>query len=288
MNNNINSKNTLLTNGSVEIIALSDLWQELEKQDWSFYALNPRNKQPSSPDRPSGRFMPLPQTSLKIKILFVLILWPWWFLFYLAFLLYYKYKKKIDLIINFNISDLFIFAPVSKILGLKIITILEPHSINHFTLLKGKKIFMRAAKNIQVLVMCEESKKDLTELGFVENNINIINPGIRVKNWQHQSDIFSSLAQADKEKSNKKFFSVGTVIDLNSKQNIELLFQAAKKCLTVIPELQIVIIGDGEERKNLAWLAKKLNISNITTSNPKAFSSYHTVLCCAYCIFTSN
>jgi glycosyltransferase involved in cell wall biosynthesis len=39
---------------------------------------------------------------------------------------------------------------------------------------------------------------------------------------------------------------------------------AVKKALVVIPNLQLIIIGDGKERRNLAWLTKKLGMENMT------------------------
>ena len=46
-------------------------------------------------------------------------------------------------------------------------------------------------------------------------------------------------------------------------QNIETLFHAIKKCSTVISNVQLVVIGDGKERKNLQWLTKKMDIKNL-------------------------
>ena len=50
---------------------------------------------------------------------------------------------------------------------------------------------------------------------------------------------------------------------LNKEQEIEIILGAIKKALSVIPNLQFIIIGDGTERKNLTWLAKKMGIGNL-------------------------
>ena len=71
------------------------------------------------------------------------------------------------------------------------------------------------------------------------------------------------MAEEEKKNLNKKFFSVGTAADLNNSQKIETLFRAAKNCLSVIPNLQIIIIGDGENKKSLDWLSKKLGIDGL-------------------------
>ena len=43
-----------------------------------------------------------------------------------------------------------------------------------------------------------------------------------------------------------------------------MLLAAIKNCLTIIPNVQLIIVGDGEERKNLGWLARKMEIDHIT------------------------
>ncbi len=52
-------------------------------------------------------------------------------------------------------------------------------------------------------------------------------------------------------------------MDLDSKQNIETILKAAKKTLSVVPNLQLIIIGDGKEKKVLSWLVKKMEINNL-------------------------
>lgn len=87
--------------------------------------------------------------------------------------------------------------------------------------------------------------------------------GIKTNSHKHQENIFNDIAARESELHGKKFFTVGTVIDLDKNQKIEVLFHAAEKCLSVIPNLQIIIVGDGEERKNLAWLTKKMEINDM-------------------------
>jgi glycosyltransferase involved in cell wall biosynthesis len=50
-------------------------------------------------------------------------------------------------------------------------------------------------------------------------------------------------------------------------QGLDQIIKAAVKLDKTVPELQIILIGDGPEKTQLADLAKQLNISNITFVN---------------------
>ena len=78
-----------------------------------------------------------------------------------------------------------------------------------------------------------------------------------------QDNIFNKLAAGKQATRGKKFFSLGAILDLNKEQTAEHLFQAIKDSLEVIPNIQLIIIGDGEERKKLSWLAEKMNINHL-------------------------
>jgi glycosyltransferase involved in cell wall biosynthesis len=87
-----------------------------------------------------------------------------------------------------------------------------------------------------------------------------VTPGLKSGKWAHQDNLFNQMAHREAASRPEKFFNIGTVVNLSDNQEIEILFQAAEKCLEVIPNLQLIVIGDGPERKNLAWLAQKMNL----------------------------
>ncbi|MCK5510919.1 glycosyltransferase [Candidatus Parcubacteria bacterium] len=179
-------------------------------------------------------------------------------------LVYYKLKFKIKNIICFGVWEKIFFTPVAKILKIKIVWIelpeykqKKPNFILSFLL---KKI-SGMAKSV-VFKKCDQN--NLIKFGFDLKKISFVAPGINLKQCARQEDIFHDLAKCNNFQSQKKFFTIGTVAELNSEQTIEILFGAVKKALDVIPNLQIIIIGEGDERKKLTWLAKKMEIDNLT------------------------
>ncbi|MFH1661945.1 MAG: glycosyltransferase [Candidatus Falkowbacteria bacterium] len=170
-------------------------------------------------------------------------------------------KRKVDLIICFNLKEKILITLIAKIFKIKIIWIEFP-GFDYKKIIKPFFwLYKFNSKFAQILVFTEATKNNLQKLKI--KNIKIIPAGIELKNSEYQDNIFNKLAESKNNNFNKKYFTIGTVVDLNNNQKIENLFQAVKICLTIIPNIQLIIIGDGEERKNLIWLSKKMQIDNL-------------------------
>jgi glycosyltransferase involved in cell wall biosynthesis len=180
---------------------------------------------------------------------------------FLFLLISFRLKQKIDLVVCVNFNEKIIITPLARLLGLKVVWLEGPEidyrQFNKF-LLALYKLNFRLAK---IVVFNNYSKLKLKNIGCRENKINLITPG--TKFTAYQENIFNKLASAGRENFHRKYFTVGAITALNQKQKIETIFHAIKTSLPVIPNIQLIIIGEGEERKNLSWLAKKMEIDNL-------------------------
>lgn len=198
------------------------------------------------------------------QILFIIIL-PILFFIHFVYLVVYKIKK-VNVIICLNVNEKIIITPAAKILKIKIIWIEDVDSV----VLKNNIIkpifglYKFFANQAIVLTFSGFIKNKLEQKKFAEKNIILIHPGIKVNSRDRQENLFNELAQAGNKGYKRKFFTVGTAVDLNKKQRIEDLLAAIKICQTVIPGIQLIIAGDGGERKNLLWISKKMELANIT------------------------
>lgn len=172
-----------------------------------------------------------------------------------------RFKKKTDLVVCFNFNEKIIITPLARFLGLKVIWLEGPelnyNRLNKF-LIMLYKLNYRLAK---IIVFNSYSKLKLKNIGCDENKINLIAPGTKLA--AYQENIFNKLANAGRANFHRKYFTVGAITALDQKQKIETIFQAVRNCLPVIPNIQLIIIGEGEERKDLMWLAKKMEIDNL-------------------------
>ena len=180
---------------------------------------------------------------------------------FIFLLISFKFKRQVNLIVCFNFSEKIIITPLARLFGLKVVW-LEGTELNYRRsnklLLALYKLNCRLA---EIVVFSGYGKLKLKNIGCAENKISLITPGIKLA--VYQENIFNKLASAGRENFHRKYFTVGAVTALNHQQKIETIFQAVKASLPVISNIQLIIIGEGQERKNLLWLAKKMQIDNL-------------------------
>jgi len=195
---------------------------------------------------------------------FNLLYFPLFFVHFFV-LLINKYKYKFETIICLNWNEKLIYSPLAKLFGIKMVWLERP-DINYRTypsqLLKFYKFF---SKDVKIITTIDKSKIQLKSLGFNDENIFVIHPAIKVKKEaKHQDSIFEELAKKERPKFKQKYFTLGVVTDYEYPNQIESLLHVIKICQTMIPNIQLIIVGDGESKKQVAWTAKKMEIDNLT------------------------
>ncbi|MFH1187636.1 MAG: glycosyltransferase family 4 protein [bacterium] len=186
------------------------------------------------------------------------LLFPFLFLYSLAFAIILKFREKIDTLYLANMPEKILLTIPARLLGVNVIweefyISSEWHIFNPFRLLwiinaRAAKIFTfsNAAKNILI-------KKGLPK------KIKVIYPGINLAEFENQQSLFTSAE--DQNLNSKNLFKIGVICRLTKKNGLEYLLQALKIIVELIPEAQLVIIGTGDERFNLNWLVKKLDLA---------------------------
>jgi glycosyltransferase involved in cell wall biosynthesis len=173
-----------------------------------------------------------------------------------------KIKRSLQLMIISSYPEKLFLTLPAKLLKIKIIWSEIPGFYCRHQKKPLSPLYRLLARNTALITFTADEAGKLAADKINKKNIHIIIPGINPSEHKRQEKIFSRLAD-NEENQFKKFFTIGTALDLNEKQKIELLFSAVKKSSSVIPQIQLVVIGDGKERKNLAWIAKKMGIDGL-------------------------
>ena len=202
-------------------------------------------------------FWPVPGSFL--YLLACLILSPLVMIYLTVRLIRFKHKYKIKYLLLFDSFDRIFTARAAKLIGLTPWFLVCPELADDTA---GPRNFaaLRTGKNYKTICLTDNSRKKLIADGFGQTVF--LPPGIKL-GLGHQDNIFSGLAKEKNRLPSKKFFTIGTILDLNKKHNLETIFQGIKNSQTVIRNIQFIIIGDGKERKNLLWLAKKMGLETI-------------------------
>jgi len=251
------------------LCALSTLLNELETRDFEFIIFSPCAKFYNEERNQEWHNKKLPQLfnlNITWQLIFFIILSPIFILASFFLLLYIKFSKKINTIICSHYLEKICFTKISRLLKINLIWLEFPDTVNE----KRNKTLTWLLKNhsrfTRVICFTNNSKDLLAKQGYKLENISVIAPGIKQKNLQRQENIFEQIAQNDKSLKKRKFFTIGIVTELNNEKigdKLEKLFQAVKKSLVVVPHIQLIIVGEGGERKNLGWLTKRMEIDNL-------------------------
>jgi len=252
------NKNIYIINTENDIYHLLPFFEELQKRNFKllFFLQNSKIFKVTQEKKISIKKIPsFFNSNSKFKIFIFKFLSPFISLFLIPIFLYLKQKKKLDLIICFgNLEKIILRIPLSL---LNIQTVWFENNNKQ----KPLKFF---SKKIKRICFNELNKNNLIKQKIKKEKISILNPGLNTRDTKRQDNIFNNLAHKNSSlKKESKFFTIGTFANLNLENNLENLFLAVKKALIVIPNIQLIIIGDGEKRKKLSWLSKKMQIDNV-------------------------
>ena len=262
----MSTKKILIINSQhPSLIPIFNIFEELKNYNYSFNLLanNQEILNKFKEKKWSCKKIPKYFDLNKLQNIFLIfILYPILIFLGIIFIIYYKYIKKIKIIICCGWLEKIILTYPAKILKIKIIWLERP-GLNYKNINKLLSILFKInSKHAKIITFLNYTKNILIKMKISEKNIFTIFPGIKSNNIKRQENIFDNLAQINQLNANKKFFTVGTIADLDNKHKTEILLHSCKKCSEIINNLQLIIVGDGTERKNLAWLAKKMEIDN--------------------------
>lgn len=243
---------------------LARVFKELEQKQFSFSLRSSKLSligQFRENRWPAQKIFLGPDLKNKSNILFFAVILLFIQFKFLACLISLKIKRRVDLIICLNFNEKIIVTAPAKLLGVKIVW-LEAPDINYRQLDKFLLCLYKINYGLaEIIAFNNYAKWQLNRLGFRDDKINLVPPGAGPN--KYQENIFNKLASLNQTNFRRKYFTVGAITPLNQRQKIETVLRAVKICLPVIPNLQLIIIGEGADRKNLLWLAKKMEIENL-------------------------
>lgn len=188
---------------------------------------------------------------------------PFIFLAWLARILLYKYSQNVKTIILYGSKKKAVITLAAGVLKVNVVWLEEPFFISAYSGRFRKRFLRAASKYANIAAPNTLTVQKIENLRLAPKNKAIVPPGIKIGCFEHQDNLFSNLAKYDRQVFNHRFFTLITEAELNNEQNLNFLFQAISKCLDTIPQLQLMVIGDGPERKNLIWLSQKKGIDNL-------------------------
>lgn len=109
-----------------------------------------------------------------------------------------------------------------------------------------KLTWFTVAFSHKTICVSEKTKKDISWMPFIKNKLVVISNGVENFELKPRSE---------------KGFIVGTLAELHKIKGLDILIKAFKK-LRDKHEVKLIILGEGEERKNLEKLVKDLELND--------------------------
>jgi glycosyltransferase involved in cell wall biosynthesis len=135
-----------------------------------------------------------------------------------------------------------------------------PPGIKRKLLLKIEQKINRIASRI--IVPSKYIYEILTQKQHIDSNkIDVILYGFDPKKYQVLS--FDSIEAVRKEFAMENRFVVGNFSRLHEEKGHKYLIEAIRKVKDTIPELLVLIVGEGNERKNIEELVRKYELQNV-------------------------
>lgn len=198
----------------------------------------------------------------KLACLLFFLLAPIAFFSSLALLLPARFSRKTRKVWLMECGDMLRYTFPARLLGMEVAWIMAPGKIPQLGPF-GRWRLSRLSRQAELFCFDNNSREILSSQRFRLHNLRALKLALG-EGRAAQKNIFQSLAEKAPEKQNRKYFSVGTIAELRGNiEHIETLFQAIRVCVEVIPEIQLIVAGDGPERKRLTWMARKMGISNL-------------------------
>lgn len=243
---------------------LVDLLKSLKDDNYSFYLFLGRELDDFGDEGWNGKrffFGPRIRGTFGGSAFFAL--WPFLWLSFLLKLISLKKKSRIDRVLLVNDNEKLLFSSLGRFLRLKVFWLEMPENGNSKRSFILRHFLRKASKKAVIMTFTRARGASLEAMGASKDNIKNISLGINIYSHELQDDIFSNLAKNDDNYPRIKRFTVGAVANLDKRSYMENIFRALQLCVNMIPQLQVVVIGEGEERKNLNWLAKRMELDKI-------------------------
>ncbi|PIS42140.1 MAG: hypothetical protein COT24_04970 [Candidatus Kerfeldbacteria bacterium CG08_land_8_20_14_0_20_40_16] len=170
-------------------------------------------------------------------------------------LIIYIANYRIKILYCFSLTEKILITLPARILGIKVVWI-EHVTVERWLTLNPFKIFYRFYSHFAKIVAISEAirKQLIEEIKINPKRILVIYNGVNLPPANFHDF---------KSRVNKKGFIVGVIARLEREKGIEYLLRAIEIVKEIIPQIKLIVVGEGSQKKNLQWLARSININNL-------------------------
>ncbi|MFA6028134.1 MAG: glycosyltransferase family 4 protein [Patescibacteria group bacterium] len=179
--------------------------------------------------------------------------WPFIFINLLRILITYKIKYHIQIIYCLSLTEKVLLTLPARMFGIKVIWV-EHLLIENWLLLSPLKyLYIFLSRYCLIITVVNAVKDQLIKLGVKEQNIKVIYNSVDLKKFTPHPTPLNDLYNE---------FKVGFVGRLNEEKGVKYLILAIAKLKEIIPQIKLIIVGEGDQKNSLKMLIKDRRIED--------------------------
>jgi len=136
-------------------------------------------------------------------------------------------------------------ALIHHLFGKTIYTETNPISASYVYF--SEKLIPKHYKNVPIIAVSESSKNEIVKMGIPKGNVEIIYNGVDIKSYQSKSKLSKSP-------------TIICLARMKKYKRIDVLIDSISEILKVIPDLKVILVGDGDDLSRLKRIARKNQI----------------------------
>lgn len=185
-----------------------------------------------------------------------LVLFPltavWAFVSLTLLLVWYRVFARVGTLYCLSLTEKVVITPVARLLGMKVLWV--EHVTFERWLSQNPLRFLYAAwgRLAHIVAISDIVRRQLRALGVPARSITVVHNGIDLAPYaQYHRQAFHWTRK----------FIIGMIARLDAEKGIAYLLRAFHDLLPLLPHARLIIVGDGPERRELEWLARRLGVA---------------------------
>lgn len=156
--------------------------------------------------------------------------------------------RKVDTLYCLSLTEKLLATLPARLFGMRVIWV--EHSLFDRWLTQNpyRLLYVLFSRWVDLLVISKALQKGLVDMGVKSERITVVYNGITL-----------DIPEASRQRIDHDFI-IGFVGRLSPEKGVDVLLRTTAELVEHLPNVRVVLVGDGPERKQLSWLARELGI----------------------------
>ncbi|MFA6392130.1 MAG: glycosyltransferase family 4 protein [Patescibacteria group bacterium] len=189
----------------------------------------------------------------KASIVLFPFLAPFFFIRLIILLTSFRFRKKVRIVYCLSLTEKILITLPARLLGMKVVWMEHVSPDRWLTMNPFRICYSFYSRFAMTIVVSNAIRNEFVKnIHIKPGRIITVYAGIDLPEYT-MSDIRARVNEGE--------YIIGTIARLEKEKGIEYLIRAIELAKDIIPKIRLVIVGDGNEKRNLTWLTNSLHMT---------------------------